>query len=93
MYYIILGTVTFSRDEHWKPEASIEKYVATMVCSDYEEASDLAERIIEKHVDMDSYVIPQAFSGRIYNNTDKNVLISHEEYMLPKTKREYRETI
>lgn len=74
MYQVIVGTIIFSRDENWKEEADIVDHKLTFLADTYEEAAEVAEELLSKGVG-DSYVIPQAFPGRIYNTTDKRIYL------------------
>lgn len=91
MYYTIVGAVTYTSDEAWKPEALVDRQVATVVSMDYETAVEAGDALVASLPDADSYLIPQGFNGRIYNNTDKDLIISDGITIPPMQKREWQE--
>lgn len=91
MYYTILGSIVFANDENWKPEALVYSQALTTVSLDYDTASELGESLMLIVPEADSYLIPQAFNGRIYNNTDKLLLIAEGVTIPPNGRIEWRE--
>lgn len=88
MYYTIVGDIEFTKDEEWKDEASILKVYATMVTLSREEALDKGEWLAEILGGKD-WLVPQVFEGRIYNKSDKPVLLTDAFVTAPESKVEW----
>lgn len=88
MYYTIIGDIQFTEDENWQEEASIEMVLMTTVSTTLEGAIDVGDMMTSIKMGGFDYVIPQQFNGRIYNNTDHDIVLADGLTMGPKSKME-----
>lgn len=88
MYYGIVGDIHLFKDDDYKDEARIERIVVTIVAFSKEEAEDKAEMLAEMLGGLD-WLVPQAFCGRIHNDTDKDIVLTDAFITPPKSKVEW----
>lgn len=94
-YYTICGTWEYAKAEDWTPEALLKHHVITVAATSYNEAVKNGELMVEGHPDVQGYLIPQAFDGRLYNLTEHDVPVDDRITLYRQEKLEwqnYRQT-
>jgi hypothetical protein len=89
-YYTVCGTWEVTKDEQFNPEALLRHHAVTVVSTSYEEAVAYGDLMVQTHGDVDSYLIPQRFDGRLYNLTDQDVPIADNLTLYRQEKLEWQ---
>jgi hypothetical protein len=87
MYYSLIGDIVFDRDEDFKEQATVCNCVCVAVECSLRDAENTAELIAET-LRLD-YLVPQAWKGRIYNQTTRPLRIAEDVTIPPQAKFEW----